>query len=133
MKEFELEASAKTPKINFNAQTGKMLIEGRAISEPEDGFWEPVLKWFYAYATTPYSMTQITFNLDYFNISSSKQILFLLYKLNEIHESGLETEVIWKFSNDDFEMKEAGLDFSCVVNVPFQFEMIVTEKLEQYA
>lgn len=127
MEKFELEATAKTPYVYFNGQSGEMIIRGRAISEPEEDFWAPVLKWFYAYATDCNSSTKITFDLDYFNISSSKQILFLLHKLNDLYEEGNDVSVVWKYADDDLEMKESGFDFSCVVNVPFEFVEVVSE------
>ncbi|WP_107038882.1 DUF1987 domain-containing protein [Brumimicrobium mesophilum] len=121
MEKFELEATANTPYIQFNSQSGEMIIQGRAISEPEEDFWAPVLKWFYAYATAPSDSTRMVFNLEYFNNSASKQFLFFLHKLNELFEEGNDVSVVWKYANDDPEMKESGFDFSCVVNVPFEF------------
>lgn len=129
MKEFEQEATAKTPYINFNAQTGNMLIQGRAISQPDEDFWASVLKWFYAYATAPSEKTKMIFNLEYFNISSSKQILFLLHKMNDLLENGHDILVEWRYAEDDLEMKESGLDFSSIVNVPFDFKSLEYETL----
>lgn len=127
MEEFELEATAQTPYIHFNAQSGKMIVQGRAISQPEDDFWAPVLKWFYAYSSEPNEITNIIFNLEYFNISSSKQILFLLHKMNDLMEEGRDVAVEWIYTEDDLEMKESGFDFSCVVNVPFEFKSVPLE------
>jgi hypothetical protein len=127
MEEFELKATAKTPYINFNAQSGKMIVQGRAISHSDEDFWAPVLKWFYAYAAHPNETTTVVFNLEYFNISSSKQILFLLHKMNDLLEEGNDVLVEWRYADDDLEMKESGFDFSCVVNVPFEFKSIASE------
>src|SRR5690554_3816018 len=126
MEKFEITATAKIPYIHLDALSGEMIIEGRAIAQSEDDFWAPVLKWFYAYSTAPNVSTRFIFNLEYFNIYSSKQILFLLHKLNDIYEEGFNVKVIWKYSIEDLEMKESGFDFSCVVNVPFEFEELVS-------
>ncbi|PWH86377.1 DUF1987 domain-containing protein [Brumimicrobium oceani] len=127
MEKFELKASAHTPYIHFNAQSGEMIIQGRSISQPDEDFWAPVLKWFYAYAAAPHKTTHVIFNLEYFNISSSKQILFLLHKLNDLLEEGHDVHVEWRYTEDDLEMKESGFDFSCVVNVPFEFKCVPVE------
>lgn len=127
MEKFQLEATAKTPYIYFDAQSGKMIIQGRAISQPDEDFWAPVLKWFYAYATAPNETTKVIFHLEYFSISSSKRILFLLHKMNDLLESGYDVSVEWRYSEDDLEMKESGFDFSCVVNVPFEFISVHSE------
>lgn len=127
MEEFELKATAKTPYIHFNGQSGEMIVQGRAISQPDEDFWAPVLKWFYAYATKPNETTTFIINLEYFNISSSKQILFLLHKMNDLLEEGYDVSVEWRYAEDDLEMKESGFDFSCVVNVPFNFKSVTSE------
>lgn len=127
MEEFEVKATAQTPYIYFNAQSGCMIIEGRAISQPEEDFWAPVLKWFYAYAAAPNKTTKVIFKLEYFNNFSSKQLLFLLDKMNELWEKEHDVLVEWRYAADDPEMKESGFDFSCVVNVPFEFVSIEPE------
>ncbi len=121
MENLELKATAKTPQVLFNAQTGVMIIKGRAIPLESEDFWGPVLKWFYAYATDPLKKTKFVFDMEYFNISSSKQILFLLHKLNDMMEVGFDLDIDWKYPKGDVEMREAGNDFSCMVNIPFNF------------
>jgi hypothetical protein len=61
------------------------------------------------------------FDLEYFNIFSSKRILFILYKLSDLKASGVDINVIWHFSLEDDDMKEVGEDFACMVNLPFEF------------
>ena len=80
MEKLVINPTVKTPFVDFDAQTGVMLIQGRSIPQDSETFWEPILKWFYAYAVQPAKETQFIFDLEYFNISSSKRILFLLYK-----------------------------------------------------
>lgn len=118
MEKLELKATAKTPEVLFNAETGEMIIKGRAIPLETEEFWGPVLKWFYAYATDPQPCTKFIFDMEYFNISSSKQILFLLHKLNDLLEVDFKVDIEWRYAKGDVEMKEAGSDFSCMVNLP---------------
>lgn len=127
MEIIERSATEKTPYINFNPKTGKMVIRGRVIPDSSDEFWTPLIKWFYAYSFAPTLKTVIIFNIEYFNIPSSKQILFLLHKMNDLYENGFDTVVQWEYSVDDEEMKEVGADFSCVVNVPFRFVAVDAE------
>lgn len=118
-------ATASTPYVNFNPRTGRMLIQGRVIPQVAEEFWAPILKWFYAYSYSPSKKTILTLNVEYFNTLSSKQILFLLHKINDLYEKGHDAVVVWQYGKEDEDMKEAGFDFSCVVNVPFQFEEII--------
>ena len=59
--------------------------------------------------------------LDFFNISSSKRLLFMLYKLNEILEKGGQSKVQWYYSEHDDDMFEVGQDYAFMVKVPFEF------------
>ena len=61
------------------------------------------------------------FDLEYFNVFSSKRILFLLYKLKDLKEQGINVKIVWHFSIEDDDMKEVGEDFACMVNLPFEF------------
>jgi hypothetical protein len=70
----------------------------------------------------PKRPTVIKIDLEYFNISSSKRILFLLYKLNELTESGMDVKVQWFYRQSDEDMFEVGQDYAYMVKVPFEFK-----------
>ena len=117
---FTFEGTSKTPYIYFNPHSGEMVIKGRAIPQNAEEFWSPILKWFYAYAVKPSETTRLTFHFDYFNITSSKRVLFLLHKLNEMHENGRKVSVEWRYSEGDHDMKEVGEDYSTMISFPFE-------------
>lgn len=121
MDRLEQLATAKTPYICFEATTGILQIEGRSIPEAAEDFWAPFLKWVYAYCSQPCAETKLICNLEYFNNTSTKQILFILHKLDELFEKGNKVLVEWNYSKEDDEMKEVGFDLSCMVNFPFTF------------
>ncbi|MDX1651687.1 MAG: DUF1987 domain-containing protein [Brumimicrobium sp.] len=122
MENLELKATAKTPLISFSAETGKMIIQGRAIPDNSEDFWKPVLQWFYAYSTDPQPVTLMVFDMEYFNISSSKPILFLLHKMNDLMEDGREVKIEWRYPKGDQDMLETGNDYSTMVKIPFTFK-----------
>ncbi|MDX2359764.1 MAG: DUF1987 domain-containing protein [Crocinitomicaceae bacterium] len=122
MEVLRIEATAHTPSLTFDPITGKMEISGRSIPDQPDDFWMPVLNWFETYLMTPSSITTFKINLEYFNISSSKRILFLLYKLNEIAEKGKAVSVEWYYREEDEDMYEVGQDYAYMVKVPFKFK-----------
>lgn len=121
MKALSIEATAQTPAVIFDPVSGKMDISGRSIPDSPDDFWMPVLNWFESYLMNPAENTTISINLDYFNISSSKRILFLLYKLNELAEAGKNVSVKWLYRDEDEDMYEVGQDYAYMVKVPFEF------------
>lgn len=118
------EPTAQTPTINFDPTSGLMEIKGRSIPYDSDDYWMPILNWFESYLISPLPSTVFNINLEYFNISSSKRILFLLYKLNELADKGLEVCVEWEYKSDDEDMYEVGQDYAYMVKVPFKFKEI---------
>lgn len=116
------EETAQTPYISFDTLTGIMEIRGRSIPDNSDDFWVPILSWFESYLLDPCDHTTFKINLEYFNITSSKRILFLLYKLNELSEAGNSVNVEWLYRDTDEDMYEVGQDYAYMVKVPFSFE-----------
>ncbi|MDG1334214.1 MAG: DUF1987 domain-containing protein [Crocinitomicaceae bacterium] len=121
MEKLEIKETAQTPFVSFNGQTGEMEIKGRSIPEEADKFWLPVLSWFESFMLNPTDAVIIKLDFEYFNISSSKRILFLLYKLNELNINGKEVKVEWHYKTTDIDMYEVGQDYAYMVKVPFEF------------
>ncbi len=72
-----------SPRVDFNAQTGICEISGESFLEETPKFYAPLVEWIEQYIKTG---KPITFNikLSYFNTSSSKWLLRILYILSEI-------------------------------------------------
>lgn len=115
--------SPQTPSIHFDKETGVMQIKGRSIPDQPDEFWGPILNWFDSYLLEPAEDTTVIIDLEYFNITSSKRILFLLYKLNELADNGFGVKVEWLYRDSDEDMYEVGQDYAYMVKVPFEFKM----------
>jgi hypothetical protein len=125
MEAYFVNSTPQTPLIHFDASSGIMEIKGRSIPDSPDDFWIPVLNWFESYLIHPNQKTVVKIDLEYFNISSSKRILFLLYKLNELVESGNDVNVEWLYREADEDMYEVGQDYAYMVKVPFVFREYV--------
>lgn len=120
-----LNATPQTPLISFDRKSGLMEIKGRSIPDQPDEFWLPILSWFEAYIMNPTERTVVRIDLEYFNISSSKRILFLLYKLNELVDMKKDVLVEWYYRESDEDMYEVGQDYAYMVKVPFIFKEYV--------
>lgn len=121
MDNLNIAASAFTPTVNFDCKTGVMEIKGRSIPEQPDEFWMPIISWFEGYLMNPAEQTVFKIDLEYFNISSSKRILFLLYKLNTLAKTSENVKVEWYYKVSDEDMYEVGQDYKYMVKVPFEF------------
>lgn len=127
MKDLVINGEAKTPTINFDYKNGELLISGRSIPENSVEFYEPVIAWLDEYKSSDGSGLNIDIKLEYFNTSSSKCILDLFKKLEELRDSSKDIAIKWYYEEDDEDMEEAGQDFQAIINVPM--ELISVESL----
>ena len=120
MENLKLEGSAKTPSVNFNAETGVLELQGRSIPENSVEFYKPINEWIVAYVKSPKANTTVDVKLEYFNTSSSKCILDLFKQLEGLNGNGTEVHVNWYFEEDDEDMEEAGEDYEAIISLPFK-------------
>ncbi len=118
MEIISLEGTEDTPKIILDSKNGIFEISGRSLPEDSAEFYAPILEWLDNYAESPNAETKFVFKLEYFNTASSKLILDILSKLEDVEN----TTVMWYFHEDDEDMEEAGEEFSELVEIPFEFE-----------
>jgi len=121
MELFSIKATDTTPSVHFDPKNGEFSIEGKSIPSDAEDFYRPILDWLTSYVERPNSTTLFKLRLDYFNISSSKRILFIFYKLNELIEAGNVVNIKWYFHEGEDDMYEVGQDFAFMVNIPFEF------------
>lgn len=71
LKSILIEPTAKTPQIDFNHLTGELILAGRSIPENAAELYQNILNWVIEYVKNPRHTTNLRFNLEYFNTSSS--------------------------------------------------------------
>ncbi len=120
METIKIQGTEDTPKVILDKDTDLMEISGRSLPEDVASFYEPVLTWLDEYAQNPNPKTIFNFKLIYFNTASSKLLLDILMKLEEIHEAGNDVLIRWHFPEDDEDMEEAGEEYADIVDVPFE-------------
>lgn len=121
MQALRIPATIKTPEVLFDPSNNVFEIKGKSVPENAEEFYMPVLDWFDDYVANPNEETVLKLDLEYFNISSSKRLLFLLYKLNELASKEIAVRVEWHHNESDEDMFEVGQDFAFMVKVPFDF------------
>jgi hypothetical protein len=120
METIKIQGSEDTPKIILDAGNDILEISGRSLPEDVSSFYEPVLNWLNEYAEDPNKKTVFNFKLTYFNTASSKLLLDILMKLEEMHEKGQDVLIRWHYPEDDEDMAEAGEEYADIVDVPFE-------------
>lgn len=125
LESLKIEPTHKTPKVYLDPENNLFELSGRSIPEDSVGFYKRVLDWIDAYAQSPSPKTEFKFELEYFNTSSSKNILELLKKLEKIHNDGAEVQIKWYYDEDDEDMEETGEDYKALLSVPLELIMKV--------
>lgn len=127
MENFNLEGTAKTPEIKFDADNGVLELRGRSIPENSIEFYKPLNDWIDNYGQSPKETTIVDVKLEYFNTSSSKCILDLFKQLETLNGKGTDVKINWYFEEDDEDMEEAGEDYQAIINLPFN--MVEVEEI----
>lgn len=111
--------SAKTPFIHFDP-SGNLELKGKSIPENTPVFYRPLFDWLDKYIQEPSAQTTLNIQLDYFNTSSSKVIVDIFKKLEQITKNAKGEAIInWLYNQEDVDMLEAGEDYKTIVKIPF--------------
>lgn len=122
MERLVIEPKGKTPLIDFDPESGKMMIRGMSSAENSLEFYRPVLEWLDQYNQKPVAQTSVDIYFKYFNTSSAKCILDLLERFVNLGKSGQNVVINWAFDKNDEEMMEAGENFAEILEFPFEMK-----------
>jgi len=116
-----IEETSKTPLVEFDSNQGALKITGKIISENPIAFFDQMDGLISEYIKQNRSnvLTADIF-LDYFNTVCSKYFLKFLQKIISSKDSADKVKIKWHFEKDDSEIKEAGEDYSAIINHPFE-------------
>lgn len=120
METFHIAATDDTPEITLDYQNKKFMFAGRSLPEDVVSFYKPVLEWLDEFEQNPLEGAEFEFKLEYFNTASSKLILDILLKINDIFEEGTEMKVKWYYMELDIDLQEAGEEYSELIEIPFE-------------
>lgn len=120
MEPITIEGTPKTPTVKFDSDAGIIEIKGRSIPENSIEFYKPLVDWLDQYSQSPQKLTQVNIQLEYFNTSSSKCILDVFKKLEQVYKENNEVVINWYYEEDDEDMLEAGEDYQSILKIPFK-------------
>lgn len=116
----KIKGTDDTPNVILDAENIIIEFSGRSLPEDVVTFYAPVIQWIEEYAKTPNPKTNVIFRLEYFNTASSKALLDILLKFEDILNEGNEVVIQWYYQEDDEDMLEAGEEYSEIVDIPFE-------------
>jgi len=123
--DLDLVATDKTPAVRIVRSQGLVELTGCSIPENADRFYSPIQDRVEQYALAPQPRTIIRINLSYFNSSTSKYLLDLLKRLEDLHATNRSQVVMeWCYQTGDLDMKEAGEDYRSLVEFPVKLKEV---------
>ena len=120
MRVIKIQGSDDTPKVILDADNNTFEISGRSLPEDVVAFYDPILDWLDEYSQNPLDKTVFNIKLEYLKTASSKLLLDVLLKLEDMYDAGHDVLVKWHYPDDDEDMEEAGEEYADIVEVPFE-------------
>ena len=124
MEKLELANTEDTPYLLLDKENNKFEISGRSLPEDAFEFYSPIHEWLKSYVADANPSTELVMNLDYFNSSSARSIVEMLFILEKITETGKEVKVTWLYQEEDDVMKSRGEEIQSVVELPFEIKTV---------
>ncbi|MCB0763074.1 MAG: DUF1987 domain-containing protein [Flavobacteriales bacterium] len=122
---FELPGTERTPHVLLDPEEGLLLVQGCSIPENADRFYTPLHDALDGYLAAPLPRTTIRIELEYFNSSSSKYLLDILKRLDDLHASrASQVTMEWRYAENDLDMQEAGQDYRSLLDLPTRLVMV---------
>lgn len=111
--------SDRTPAVDFKDDL--LTITGRSYMENSVEFYSPVKRMIEEHQ----GALNVEIALDFFNTSSSKCIMDLLFLIDKKSVTGSDCKIKWSYKIDDEDMRDAGEEFRDLLkHVPVELEEI---------
>jgi hypothetical protein len=117
---FQIVGTEEIPNIILDAENGIFEITGRSFPENVERLFTPIIEWLKEYITDPNPTTDFKFQLEYFNSSSARKIIEILFVLEKLEEHKHHVKIIWCFNSEDEMIKAKGMEFMNLVKIPFE-------------
>lgn len=121
---FQLVGTEEVPNIILDADNGIFEITGRSFPENVERLFTPIIEWLKEYITDPNPVTEFKFELEYFNSSSARKIIEILFVLEKLEESNHNVKILWCFNSEDEMIKAKGMEFMNLVKIPFELRSV---------
>lgn len=115
-----LKETEDTPSVVLDRNKNQYEFSGRSLPEDVIVFFQPVMDWIEKYSKEPGDEMIWKFKLEYFNTASSKILLDILMKLEEIKGKGTNILIQWYYDKTDTDMLEAGEEYKELVSLDFE-------------
>jgi hypothetical protein len=106
LKNIFIEATNKTPQIDFNLISGELILAGKSIPENPARIYDELLKWTQEYIKDPRKTTNLRLNIEYFNTASVIWMAKIVKALCSIDDPEKSLFIHLYFDIEEFESME---------------------------
>lgn len=116
MKPILVEPTQETPKIICEPE-GKILVQGKSLTEDPIAFYTPILQWLSQIDANPLTFEM---HIEYMNTASSKQV-FSMLETAKANPFVKEINVDWFYESSDEDGLDTGKEFESLLDLKFNF------------
>lgn len=120
MEKLIIHGSRKHPSIVIDPENGMLEIKGNSIPEDAGAFYKPIVNKIEEYFYSPYPLTIVSINLNYYNSSTSKWLLTIFQILKKHNQNGHNIFVKWYYEDSDDASYDAAIDYCKLLNIPIK-------------
>jgi hypothetical protein len=110
--------------VEFDTDSSTFKLYGSSYISDVHDFFVPIIEWLDVYIAKLNETKDIHVKLafQYLNSTSSRCVLVLLRRVQEIGGGKVQLKVEWEYDKDNEDTLEAGKDFEFALDVPFTFK-----------
>jgi len=113
MENIKIEATDRSPEIDFNFDANVFTIRGESYPEDVTAFYGEIIDNLESHLEGLEGGTvEFNFELIYFNSSTAKVLMGLFDTLEETAEGAVDVVVNWHYDEEDDTMEELGEEFA---------------------
>lgn len=115
--------TSSTPEVSYSVSGQMCSLIG--VSTPVDSmdFYRPIIQWVVDHQNEIEEGTKFEFQLNYFNSSSMKALLWLIQQISELIQSGKKWQMVWVVLEEDEFMQEGGEAIQSLIDAELLIEM----------
>ena len=117
----KIDATDDSPDIYLDAENLIFQIRGISIPENANVTFMPVIEWIDEYCQHIDAL-KCEFYFKYLSSSSHTILFYILQKLEQLYKKGKNYSILWCYEKPDEDMLKTGINFSSILDIPFEFE-----------
>ncbi|MCF6365336.1 MAG: DUF1987 domain-containing protein [Bacteroidales bacterium] len=130
LEQYIIQEEDDTPEMFLDPKDGTIRFKGKSIPENAVSFYKPVIDWLNIYKDKPANHTKVSFEFDYYNTATDRQLVKILLILEEISKNN-KVNVLWYYNTGDISMLNDGKKFKELIDLDVEIIELVDEDFDE--